>query len=201
MGSQPPTPQGIAAALFTPVQARVLGLLFGQPDRRFNSAELIRLVEGGTGAVHRQLSRLAAAGLVASTRAGNLKYYQARDDSPVFIELWGLVAKTVGLVGPIREALSPLEAKIEAAFIFGTAAAGEGWDAGDIELMLLARSLDTATLAAALRPAEAVLARPINPTVMTPRSWLTQLRTPHSVAKQIARGPRIAIFGPHADAE
>src|SRR5690348_14117049 len=154
MGSQPPTPQGIAAALFTPVQARVLGLLFGQPDRRFNSAELIRLVEGGTGAVHRQLSRLAAAGLVASTRAGNLKYYQARDDSPVFIELWGLVAKTVGLVGPIREALSPLEAKIEAAFIFGTAAAGEGWDAGDIELMLLARSLDTATLAAALRPAE-----------------------------------------------
>ena len=200
MGSQPDVPHGIAAALFTPVQARVLGLLFGQPDRRFHSAELIRLVEGGTGAVQRQLARLTDAGLVGATRTGNLKYYQARDDSPVFTELWGLVAKTIGLVEPIRQALSPLEARIDAAFIFGTAARGQGWDGGDIELMVLARSLDATTLAAALRPAEALLARHINPTVMTPRNWLTQLRAPHSVAKQIARGPRVAIIGPDADA-
>ena len=32
--------KGLADALFTPVQQRVLGLLFGQPDRRFQSAEL-----------------------------------------------------------------------------------------------------------------------------------------------------------------
>jgi hypothetical protein len=40
----PPVVQtGQADALFTPVQQQVLGPLFGQPDRRFQSGELIRL--------------------------------------------------------------------------------------------------------------------------------------------------------------
>ena len=68
---------GLADALFTGVQQRVLGLLFGQPDRRFQSAELIRLAKGGTGAVHRQLARLAASGLVTVAQTGNQKHYQA----------------------------------------------------------------------------------------------------------------------------
>jgi hypothetical protein len=75
---------GLAGALFTPVQQRVLGLLFGQPQRRFQSAELIRLAGSGTGAAHRQLQRLAATGLVLVTREGNQKYYQANQDSPVY---------------------------------------------------------------------------------------------------------------------
>lgn len=85
---------GLAGALFTPVQQRVLGLVFGQPERRFQSAELIRLAGSGTGAVHRQLQRLAAAGLVTVTRDGNQKYYQARKDSPIYPELHGLAIKT-----------------------------------------------------------------------------------------------------------
>ena len=74
----------LAGALFTPVQARVLGLLFGQPDRTFQSAEIIRLARSGTGAVHRQLARLEAAGLVTVERSGNQKFYRASQDSPVF---------------------------------------------------------------------------------------------------------------------
>src|SRR3954462_4006023 len=92
----------IAAALFTPVQQRILGFLFGQPHRRFQSAELIRLAGSGTGAVHRLLQRLAATGLVAVTRDGNQKYYQAEKESPVFSELHGLIVKTVGVVEPLR---------------------------------------------------------------------------------------------------
>ena len=58
--------KGLADVLFTPVQQRVLGLLFGQPERRFQSGELIRLANSGTGAVHRQLARLAEAGLAVA---------------------------------------------------------------------------------------------------------------------------------------
>src|ERR1700686_3439551 len=95
----------LADALFTPVQQRVLRFLFGQPDRRFQSAEVIRLAKGGVGAVHRQLARLEKAGLVEVTRAGNQKYYQARRESPVFADLQGLVVKTVGVVEPLRDSL------------------------------------------------------------------------------------------------
>ena len=92
----------LASALFTPVQRRVLALLFGQPQRRFQSAELIRLARSGTGATHRQLQRLASSGLVLVTKEGNQKYYQANRESPIFPELHGLILKTVGIVEPIQ---------------------------------------------------------------------------------------------------
>jgi len=57
----------LADVLFSPVQQRVLALLFGQPGRSFQSAEVIALA-GSTGAVHRQLVRLADSGLVTATR-------------------------------------------------------------------------------------------------------------------------------------
>src|SRR5947209_13497740 len=111
---------GLANALFTRVQQRVLGILFGQPERRFQSAELIRLAGSGTGAVHRQLQRLVEAGLVAVTHAGNQKYYQAQKDASVYPELHGLIVKTVGIVEPLRAALAPVADRIDLAFVFGS---------------------------------------------------------------------------------
>src|SRR5438552_17266340 len=97
MGKKSSAPRvGLADALFTPVQQRVLALLYGQPERRFQSAELIRLAGSGTGAVHRQLQRLAAAGLVTVTRGGKQKYYEADKKSPIFRELRGLIVYDVG---------------------------------------------------------------------------------------------------------
>ena len=49
MGTKSGPSRGLADALFSPVQQRVLGLLYGQPQRRFQSAELIRLAGSGTG--------------------------------------------------------------------------------------------------------------------------------------------------------
>ena len=46
-----------ADALFSTTQQRVLALLFGQPDRSFYATELIRLVEGVSGAVWRELAQ------------------------------------------------------------------------------------------------------------------------------------------------
>src|SRR6187455_1551387 len=105
---QQTAPAGLAAVLFTPVQQRVLGLLFGQPDRRFQSAEVIRLAGSGTGAAHRLLTRLANSGLVTVERVGNQKHYQANPESPIYEELHRLVTKTSGLILPLRTALLPL---------------------------------------------------------------------------------------------
>ena len=101
---QPLLSSGLADVLFTPVQQRVLGLLFGQPERRFQSAEVIRLACSGTGAAHRLLTRLEATGLVKTERVGNQKHYQANSESPVFAELAGLIRKTAGGVEIYTEA-------------------------------------------------------------------------------------------------
>jgi len=100
-------PCGLAGALFTPVQQRELGLLFGQPERSFGSGELIRQDGSGTGAAHRQLLRLEKVGLVRVTRVGNQKHYQANPDSPIYPELHGLVVKVVAAAATGRAGMMP----------------------------------------------------------------------------------------------
>ena len=189
----------MAGALFTPVQQRVLGLLFGQPDRRFQSAELIRLAQSGTGAVHRQLARLEEAGLVTVDRMGNQKYYQASHQSPVFQELHGLIAKTVGVAEPLRRALARHTHRIRAAFVYGSVAKGTDTGKSDIDMMVITDRLTYPTLYEALQPAEALLGRSINPTVMTTREWSAKQSVPDSFAKRISEQPRIFIHGSDDD--
>lgn len=189
-----------ADALFSPVQARVLGLLFGQPDRRFQGAELIRLARGGTGAVHRQLQRLEAAGMVETTRVGNQKHYQANRASPLFEELHGLVLKTVGLAGPIREALALLADRIRTAFVFGSVARGEESASSDVDLLVLSPTLTYPDLIAALDVAEKTLARRINPVVMTPTDWQARLARKDPFATRVNQGRRLFIIGAERDA-
>ena len=96
----------LADALFTVVQQRVLRLLYGEPDRRFQSGELIRLVASGTGAVHRVLTRLTSAGLVTAERVGNRKYYQANRACPAHHALCSLVEETLVQQPPAKDVLS-----------------------------------------------------------------------------------------------
>jgi len=186
---------GVASALFTPVQQRVLGLLFAQPERRFQSAELIRLARGGTGAVHRQLQRLANAGLVTVSREGNQKYYAAHKDAPVFPELHGLIIKTVGIVEPLRAALRPIEKQIELAFVFGSLAKGNERAESDLDLLIVSDSITYPEAYEALQDAQRVIARPVNPTVMTPAEWRRKRNASDSFAKRIATQPKLFVIG------
>ena len=200
MGTQSSKSQaGLADALFTPVQQRVLGLLFGQPERRFQSAEIIRLAKGGVGAVHRQLGRLAETDLVTVTRSGNQKHYQARRDSPVFEELHSLIVKTVGVAEPLRQALARKARAIRAAFVYGSVAKGTDRARSDIDLMVISDSLRYSDLFEALQAAEAVLGRTINPTIMTLAQWRAKRARADSFAARVARQSRVFVIGSDDD--
>ena len=200
MGSTSPiTPSSLAAALFTSVQQRVLGLLFGQPDRRFQSAELIRLAASGTGAVHRQLNRLEAAGWITATRVGNQKFYQANPDSPAYAELQGLIAKTVGLAAPLRSALAPWESGIRAAFVYGSVAKGTDQATSDIDLLVISERIGYPELFQALEPAERTLGRSISPTVMTLAEWQSRRAEKGSFVDRISAQPRFFVVGADDD--
>lgn len=87
----------MADALFSKGRQRVLAVLFGEPDRSFFTTEVIALAQSGSGAVQRELTALADAGLLTITRHGHQKHYQANVDSPVFMELHWLVVKAMNL--------------------------------------------------------------------------------------------------------
>jgi predicted nucleotidyltransferase len=190
---------GLANALFTPVQQRVLRLLFAQPNRRYQSAELIRLARGGVGAVHRQLSRLASSGLVTVTRTGNQKHYEANRDSPVFQDLHGLIVKTVGVAEPLRRALGPKAKATRAAFVYGSVAKGTDRVGSDIDLMVVSDTLTYPDVFQAVQGAEAVLGRSVNPTVMTPAQWRAKRAKADSFVTRVAAQPRVFVIGSDDD--
>ena len=190
-----PPPTSLADALFSTTQQRVLAFLFGQPERSFFATELIGLTGGGSGAVQRELARLAQSGLVTVTRVGTQKHYQANPKSPIFAELCAIVQKTVGLAEPLREALAPLAKRITAAFVFGSVAKRSDTATSDIDVLVISDSVDYADVFAALQSAEARLARTINPTVYSPANWRKKRKSGNAFVVKVAAQPKLFLIG------
>jgi predicted nucleotidyltransferase len=195
MGRKPKRNTGLAGTLFSRVQLRVLALLFGQPDRAFHASEIIRLAGSGSGAVQRELEKLANSGILLVTESANRKLYQTNRQSPIFDELHGLIAKTVGLVEPLRDALKPFAESIDVAFVYGSVARGRDTAKSDIDLMIVGRELAYSPVYAALQKAEKVLRRPVNPNLMTPAEWKRKRADKGSFVSKIVQQPKLFVIG------
>jgi predicted nucleotidyltransferase len=186
---------GLANALFTKVQQRVLGVLFGNPGRSFYANEIIALAGSGTGAVQRELAKLASVGLVTVRRQGNQKHYQANAVSPVFDELRGLVLKTFGLADIVRAALLPLAPQIRAAFVYGSVAKAQDTATSDIDLMIVSDSLSYGDVFSAVEQASRDLGRTVNPTVYTPREFDRRLHDGKAFVTRVMKQPKLWLIG------
>jgi predicted nucleotidyltransferase len=186
---------GLGDALFTKVQQRVLGVLFGNPARSFFANEIIALAGSGVGAVQRELARLAEAGLVTVTRIGRQKHYQANAAAPVFSELRGLVLKTSGLADVLRGALAPLAPQIRCAFVYDSVATGQDTAASDIDLLVVSDNLTHADLFSVLEAASARLGRRVNPTVYSQQEIGRRLQEKNAFVTRVLQQPRLWLIG------
>jgi predicted nucleotidyltransferase len=195
MGKAPHRESGLANALFTRGQQRVLGILFGNDGEEFSTSEIIRKAELGSGAVQRELQRLAESGIVTVRAVGNQKRYSANRSAPIYEELRSVMAKTVGLADPIRMALAPFAPAIANAFVYGSTARGADSARSDIDLMILGKNLAYAEVYPALEKTEKRLGRVISPNLMTTTEWSRKLQSGSSFVKRVASQPKIFIIG------
>ena len=185
----------LADALFTSTQQKVLGLLFGQPDRSFFVTQIMGLAKAGRGAVQRELLRLERAGLLSVQMHGNQKHYQANSESPLFDEICSIVRKTVALEEPLREAVGSLPGTVHLAFIYGSIARKEDTSASDIDLLIVADNLTLEDVYATLSPVEQLLDRKVNPTLFTPREFNQRRDRGNPFLKRVLNGPVILLSG------
>jgi predicted nucleotidyltransferase len=185
----------LADALFTSTQQKVLGLLFGQPERSFFVTEIMGLVKAGSGAVQRELHRLERAGLLSVQMHGNQKHYQANRKSPLYDEICSIVQKTVGLEDPLRAAVESLPGTVHLALIYGSVAKRKDTSASDIDLLIVADELTLEDVYAALSPAEQLLDRKVNPTVYTSEEFNRRRTRGNSFLKRVLDGPVINLSG------
>jgi len=191
---------GLADALFTTTQQRLLALLYGQPERSFFASELIQLTRSGSGAVQRELKRFASSGLVSVTPLGRQKHYQANPDCPVFEEVSGIVRKTLALAEPIRRALEPLAARIRLALVYGSVVEGTDTAGSDVDLLVVADGVMLEELYAALSPVETGLARRISPTLYTSAEFDERRAAGNPFVTNVLAGEHIVLIGGGDDA-
>jgi predicted nucleotidyltransferase len=185
----------LADALFSRTQQRVLGILFGQPGRSFYASEIIGLAAGGSGAVQRELARLAQSGLVSVTRVGNQKHYRSNPASPLFEELQGIARKTFAVAEPLREALQSVWHKIDAAFVFGSIAKKSDTSGSDIDLFIVGNGLTYGEVLLALGEVRGKLGREINPTLASRVELNRKISERNSFFVRVLEEPKIWLKG------
>jgi len=186
---------GLADALFSKTQQRVLGLLFVNADRSFYTNEIVRSVGSGIGVVQRELEKLTASGLVTSKKIGNQKHYQANRDTPIFDELRGIMLKTVGLADILRLALLPLSDRIQAAFIYGSMAKGSDTARSDVDVLIISNDLTYSDVYGALSGSEAQLGRPVNPSIYSRQELQRKLSEDNAFVSRVLEQPKIFLIG------
>jgi len=203
LGIEPKSPPRTASAviepadaLFSTTQQRVLGLLFGQPQRSFRATELIELTQSGSGAVQRELRKLVAGGFVTVTPYGNSKLIQANRAAPLFDELLGFVLKTFGLADPLRTALQPLAAHMSLALIYGYTDIRSDAAVNEVGLLIVAdETLPLEGLYAALDPVGQRLGRKISLNIFTLSTFQRRVKAGHPSVARILGDQHITLLG------
>ena len=184
----------LSAALFGRTRRALLALLYGHPDEAYYLRQLARWGGLGLGAVQREVKRLTEVGILRRTVRGHQVYFQANPECPVFAELKGLVVKTAGAADALREALTPLAGRIKVAFIYGSIARLQQKNASDVDLMVVGE-VSFGEVVSALRAAQELLHREINPAVYSPAEFQSKLRARHHFLSSVLRNEKVFVVG------
>ncbi len=185
----------LAAILFPDYRRRVLGLLLLHPDKGYHLREIARLTgTAAIGALARELSKLAEAGVLNLERVGNQAHYSANCACPIFEELASIVRKTSGLADVLAVGLEPLADQIEAALVFGSVASGKANAGSDIDLLLIG-SASFADAVAKLHPLQETLGREINPKLYTRAEWASLVAKKSAFVRDVLGKPRVFVIG------
>lgn len=180
--------------LFGTYRRQILSLLLLHPEQSFYVREIGRLTGVPAGSLHREVSQLTEAGLLARSAVGNQVRYQADRSCPIYSELAGIFRKTAGLADVLREALSPLGKAVRIAFVFGSVAQGKERSTSDVDVMVVG-SAKFERVVGALAPAGERLRRDINPVVMAPEEFRAKLKARDRFVSRIMREPKIVLTG------
>ncbi len=185
----------ISAALFGAAKQAVLRLLFEHADERFYQRQIVRELGVGSGAVQRELRRLADCGILVRSVEGRQTYYQANRDSPVFDDLRGLIRKTFGIAGVLQTSLATLGRRIRLAFVYGSIASHAEGAGSDVDVMVVGDHIGLAETVSALRTAQHELRREVNPTVYRTDEFRRKLVAGQHFVSSVVAGPKIFLIG------
>jgi len=179
--------------LFSKIRKKILILFFTHPDQEYHLRQVVRSIQGGRGAVARELNALAEVGILVREEIANLVLYRVNHACPVYNELHGLVVKTAGIADVILNELSKLDG-VSYAFIFGSSASGGMDELSDIDVFVVGDS-DFAKVSGVLHSAEKTLNRQISPVTYTANDFTDRLLQKNAFIVNVLKKPIIMLIG------
>lgn len=180
--------------LFGEYRRRILDLLLLNPERSLHVREIARLTDTSPGTLHKELAKLAEAGILARHANGNQVEYRADLSCPIYEELAAILRKTSGFAETIKDALRPIQASISVAFIFGSMASGKNHAFSDIDVMLIGDVL-FADAVRCLYNAQQTLKREINPKIYSLSEWQSAIAADEPFLREVLARPKLFLIG------
>jgi predicted nucleotidyltransferase len=172
---------------------KALRCLFEHADRAFGTRELATAAGIDAGNASRWLRRWTDIGLLERRTERGLAVFQASKD-PALVPLKLLLQQDSEMVQVLRTQLQALGNDVDVAVIFGSAARGETHAQSDIDVLVLGK-LSELKVNALLKPVGRKLGRPVHASVSTIDGFKNQIQTGETFARDVVRGPRIALIG------
>lgn len=173
-------------------QARLLSALLLTGDE-LSVTDLAKRADLAYPTAHREVARLLEAGILSERQVGRTRLIRANVESPLVDPLREILRIATGPVVLLAEELARIDG-IESAFLYGSFAARMLGDAGpaphDIDVMVLGQPDVDAVYDACTR-VEAVVHRPVNPTILTSEEFAE----PSGFLDDVRGRPAIAVVG------
>lgn len=161
-------------------------------------SELAGELEAPFSTVHREVTRLTAAGLLKTSRVGRTRLVTGNEDNPALTPLRELVMTAFGPRQVVAEEFAELNA-VRELLIFGSWAAryaGEpGATPGDVDVLVIG-SPDRDDVYEAAGRSSGRLGREVNATVVTAERWAAAAEP---FLREVQRRPVVRLVGPEVD--
>lgn len=171
-------------------RVQLLELFLSREEQRYYVREIARELKRDISGIKRELDNLEKAGLLTSTKIGNLRYYAVNKTFPLYPELKAIIDKTRGVPQAIGEALRGV-AGIRVALIFGKREVPEG-EAIDVLVMGRPQMAQLNRVVAAL---ELRIGRSINYLVFDERELQRRKAEGDPFLREVLQGRMIPLIG------
>ncbi|QWT20445.1 nucleotidyltransferase domain-containing protein [Bacillus sp. NP157] len=185
-------------ALFDGQRQKALAYLYLRDGAPSHVREIARATGTHAGSLHRELARLAEAGLLTRDAQGNQVLYRANPACSVYSELTAIFQKTVGIPAMLRDHLAPLAPLITAAFVFGSTAKGSATPQSDIDVMVIG-DVSFRSLVAALHACQTMLTREVNPSLYSHAEFQAKVTAGDTFLCEVIAQPKLFVLGSEHD--
>jgi DNA-binding transcriptional ArsR family regulator len=185
-------PPALLPVFRSQAQAEILAQVLLRPSIEHTLTELARGADVSLPTAHREVQRLAEAGIVSDRQQGRNRLVKGNPDHPANGPLTLLIELSFGPKAIVAEAFANLGAK--AVIIFGSWAARYAGQPGpapnDVDVLVVGK-VDRARAYAAADAAQARLGAPVNPVL---RSWEQWEAGSDRLVEQIKAGPFLTVL-------